>query len=428
MVPSRILHSTSIAVRAAYVFAALSGFAFLAQAAWPNQTYFPVDFKYFWLSGRLWLEGGSPYGPELETLGKAVFPGVRINPFFYPPSWRPISSLAALSPPQTAETVWATLSVLAFVLTAWLLAGVSSQRYYALNHWRCFALYFAAIALLVKAVEIAVIIGQPTPFLTLAAAALIWSIHTRNAFVTAIALTALFLKPQLSICVGAGALFIPFLRLPLAAAIAATCGLTIYGLAVDNPLQAFSDFLHNLNLYNAYPENQPENMSGFNFITNALFGGWTASPFTLAFFTGVLCCCACLILKKAAVAFHDTETALTMVICFILAGTFIMPTHNSDLLVAVIAILLAPRIKTAPMRVCYLIGALFVMRSMSLSVLFADMPGPEKTVIVSFLDTIGLLLLLCPAVHLLWRQAQPKPPEARSSTRGIMTAAIAPGD
>lgn len=428
MVPSRILHSTSITVRAAYVFAALSGFVFLAQAAWPSQTYFPVDFKYFWLSGRLWLEGGSPYGPELETLGKAAFPDIRINPFFYPPSWRLISSLAALAPPETAETVWAALSVLAFALTAWLLAGVSSARYYALNHWRCFALYFAAIALLVNAVEIAVIIGQPTPFLALAAAALIWSIHTRNAFVAAIALTALFLKPQLSICVGAGALFIPFLRLPLLAAVAATFGLTAYGLAVDQPVQAFSDFLHNLSLYNAYPENLPENMSGFNFITNALFGGWTASPFTLALLSGSLCCGACFILKKAGVDFDDAETALTMVICFILAGTFIMPTHNSDLLVAVIAILLAPRIKTASMRVCYLVGALFVMRSMSLSVLFADFLRPDKTVVVSFLDTVGVFLLLCPAVHLLGRRTQPNPPKARNSTPGIMPAPIASGD
>lgn len=64
------------------------------------------DFRYFWVAGRVWLEGMSPYGPDLPRLSAAMIPEGHVPQIWpYPPSlWLP-TAVPALFPFETAWRV-----------------------------------------------------------------------------------------------------------------------------------------------------------------------------------------------------------------------------------------------------------------------------------------------------------------------------------
>ncbi|MEE2929321.1 MAG: hypothetical protein VX599_01265, partial [Pseudomonadota bacterium] len=113
------LQSQALPSRAFFVLVFAVTLLALKEPIFPSNGYFPIDFKYFWLSGQIWLSGGAPYGDAFAALGAEAFPGEKVNPFFYPPNWRPFAALTALSDPDTAENIWGLASVAALGLAAW---------------------------------------------------------------------------------------------------------------------------------------------------------------------------------------------------------------------------------------------------------------------------------------------------------------------
>lgn len=385
------LRSESLAARAGYLAVAGVAMRFVVWGAWPNPDYYPVDFKYFWLAGTLWNAGISPYGAEILTLGAVEFPGERINPFFYPPNWRAIASLAALSTPEIAETAWAVLSGGALALSSWQLALLSRRFNAPLSPPRMFAIYVFVIACVTHGGEIAIIIGQPTPFILAALMSLLIAVDRSNAALATIAMTVLFLKPQLSIPLAAVAMFIPFLRMPMIIAGAVTGLLAVFGLGLAAPAENALAFLENIDSYKSFPENWPIHMSGPNFLF-ALFGIEAVSAFVLLGLSIIVTISSAVFLVCRRIDLCDKDNALHMLLFAVLTAAFLMPTHNFDFLAAMPAMLFVTRF-TGPARLALIVGLFLVMRSMSLSLLTDAMIFADKTSMVGLYDTIGSALL-----------------------------------
>ncbi len=396
-----LMRSENPAVRAAYLALAIFAAGFMIMNAWPNPGYYPVDFKYFWLAGSLWNTGISPYGADLLALGAAEFPGERINPFFYPPNWRPVAGITALATPEQAETAWAALSAVAIALSSWQLALLSRHFAAPLSTLRMFAIYLFVIACVAHGGEIAILIGQPTPFILAALTTLLLSVDRSNAVLATIAMTALFLKPQLSIPIACAAIFIPFLRAPTIIAGGLTGLLALFGLGLAAPIENFLAFLENIDSYKSFPENWPIHMSGPNFLL-ALLGVEAVSAFVL------LGLCISVVAFSAAFSMYrgvdlrNNRNAVQLLLFAAMAAAFLMPTHNSDFLATMPALLLATRYGGAT-RLALIVGLFLVMRSMSLSLLTDGVIFADKTSMVGLYDTVGSGLLFAVAGSALWR-------------------------
>lgn len=400
------LQSQSLPARALFLLVfAVTVFA-LKEPIFPSNGYYPIDFKYFWLSGQVWLDGGTPYGDAFATLGAEAFPGEKVNPFFYPPNWWPLASLTALTDARTAENIWALASAAALGLASWQLAGLSETARAALGQVRLFASILFVLVVFSHSAIIALHIGQPTLFLLCAFTTLLTALRDQNRLLLCIALVFLLLKPQFSLPLSF-ALFVgvSWARLPVLIAGAVTGVLALIGLGVTAPIEAFSQFFANVELYNAFPENWPIHMAGPLFVF-AILGLPEVSAFVW------LGACFLLVLILAAYARHrnlDLGHSAPSVDFAILVATltiFAMPTHNPDTLLIMPALLLLER-ASVMQRVCLLIGATLLMRAFSLSTMLEGIVFAEKTVWVGLLDTLGtaLFLVVCAALFLRPRSA-----------------------
>ena len=72
----------------------LSGVAYVLWKCF-SEPYAEVDFKYIWLAGVVWREGGDPYGASYLAAAQEIFGRGATNVpqyWFYPPNWWPIST------------------------------------------------------------------------------------------------------------------------------------------------------------------------------------------------------------------------------------------------------------------------------------------------------------------------------------------------
>ena len=359
----------------------------LKQPLFPSNGYFPIDFKYFWLSGQIWLEGGAPYGEAFTTLGAEEFPDEKVNPFFYPPNWWPFASLIALTDPRTAENIWALTSVVALGVASWQLAGLSHATRIAIGRWRLFALILFAFVVFSHSATIALHIGQPTLFLLCAFTTLLF----------------LLLKPQFSLPLSF-ALFacVPWARMPVLIAGFITGVLALSGLGFSAPVEAFNQFLANVELYSAFPENWPTHMAGPLFAF-ALLGLPEFSAFVWLGLCFLSVLAIAVIARWRDLRLEQSFLSVDFAILVAAITIFLMPTHNPDTLLVMPALLLLER-GHALQRMLLLVGAALLMRAFSLSTMLEGIVFAEKTVWVGLLDTIGTLLLVYACATLFLKQ------------------------
>lgn len=400
------LQSQALPSRAFFVLVFAVTLLALKEPIFPSNGYFPIDFKYFWLSGQIWLSGGTPYGDAFAALGAEAFPGEKVNPFFYPPNWRPFAALTALSDPDTAENIWGLASVAALGLAAWHLAGLSQSARAAIGRWRMFVLILFVLVVFSHSATIALHIGQPTLFLLCAFTSVLLALRDHNRTLLVAALVVLLLKPQFSLPLSF-ALFVcvSWARGPVLIAGFITGVLALIGLGFSAPVETFSQFLDNVALYNGFPENWPIHMAGPLF-ASALLG----LPDISAFVWLGLCF---LTLLGIAIMVHQQQLDLTrsgavvdLAILVAALTIFLMPTHNPDTLLAMPALLMLER-AIGLQRILLLTGAMLVMRAFSLSTMLEGFIFAEKTVWVGLLDSVGTLLLayVCVALFLRTRSA-----------------------
>ncbi len=387
------LRSQGAPARIGYVLLLAVTLFSVVRHAMPDPNYYPVDFKYFWLAGSLWADGVSPYGADLQALGNELFSGERINPFFYPPSWRLVTEVLSAMPPDLSESVWAWLSAVALALAAWVCALIANHLYPdSLSRFRVFVLAFAAIGG-AHAVEVSIQIGQPAPFLLLAFAMLLYSSLQPSLALTVAAMTVLLLKPQLGIPLALACVFVPSQRAGLAIAVALTGALAIYGLGAA-PMETFTDFLGNISLYSSFPENAAITTSGPVFLFGML-GASHISAYAFLAFAIIIIAAAGFFLTGAKVAPAE-EAALFFLFFAAAAATTFMPTHNFDFLVLAPLLVLAWG-RGGMILKASAVGLFLTMRAMSLSLIARHVFFADKTVNVMLFDTIGSFAILAAA-------------------------------
>lgn len=100
--------------------------AYFARLAYNAMFVFPAraDFWYFWVAGKVWAHGGSPYTPVFAATKTALVGKAISDTWLYPPNWYPICRLFAEIPLSPATHIWRGLILVS------LLAGVLGWRAY----------------------------------------------------------------------------------------------------------------------------------------------------------------------------------------------------------------------------------------------------------------------------------------------------------
>ncbi len=273
------------------------------------------DFRYFWVAGKVWRAGASPYGPAFAA-GFNDLARTTAHPiahfWVYPPYWLPVSIALAALPFALAARLWAVLNVGFLVASGWLFAR--SQR---------LALPGTLAALsLVDASVLTIWYGQTSLLIVLGCALLCWHAQTGQRAAGISGLVILALKPNI------GAFFFIYMLTRrrfdiVAAALALLALMSLPSLAMFG-IHEFVDFLRAIAAYGSshFPANQPPEMTGVTNLLSLIVPDQSARLISLA---GMAL--ATLGLGFGRWRMTDSERILGMIVATLL----FVPLHDYDL-------------------------------------------------------------------------------------------------
>ena len=172
------------------------------------------DFRYFWVAGRVWLEGANPYGSDLPRLSTELIPDGHLPKIWpYPPTlWLP-TVLPALFSFETAWRVWLGFYVLSVILASAIVAAglpalrlpVGSGRAITVPRPLFFALHLGLMAS-GEANLLGFTSGQVTGLFYLGTALMLVGIYRGRDGAAIAGLTILFMKPHIGAAIAVGLL------------------------------------------------------------------------------------------------------------------------------------------------------------------------------------------------------------------------------
>lgn len=234
------------------------------------------DFAYFWIAGRIWLDGGNPYDPGFSDAANAMaasLPALEglggFHRWLYAPHiWAPTAGLASLGY-DTARFLWGALSAVLVILGTWLtLAAVLEVR------GRAFPLAFggaAAAASVTMGTAASLDTGQFAAVVYAAIAAFAYGVIRRDRAAVVVALVLLTLKPSVALPFVGIALVVPALRVPLVVAGVVSAILAVPALLTAAPGEIISGYLDGLAAYGHFESNSALSATGLRNLGVHLF-------------------------------------------------------------------------------------------------------------------------------------------------------------
>ena len=219
-----------------------------------------VDFRFFWLAGKLWADGLDPYSDSFREIGAAILPpGNVVLYWFYPPQWWGVSRIMALLELEQAVMVWRLLNGAMLLLgTALLVAAVEKD---ARRRWIATALW-GGIALLIEPTANLLALGQSAGFVYLALALLAAGGLRRRPWLVGLAVFLATFKPQVGLLVLIWAMLVPSFRIAALAGVASAGLLTLPHVMQFGPLATVREYLANAARWGDLPSNMPLTSSG----------------------------------------------------------------------------------------------------------------------------------------------------------------------
>ncbi|MEL7139005.1 MAG: glycosyltransferase family 87 protein [Pseudomonadota bacterium] len=291
-----------------------------------------IDFRFFYVAARSFVEGVSVYSDEYVGLGAEIYDGTFRALFFYPPTLLPVISPLALFDWAPASGVFmatdACITVASLFGACWLLR---TRR--MVIDWRMATGIAVLLGSAILTPSVSVLWLGQVKFVMLAGLVLwIAGIERRSLILQAVGLTLLMMMPQVGIVLSLVALATPSWRLGLISA--GILSLLIYAAtAWPHGLFAYGiDFVTALSTYAEQPENDTSRLVGLAFLLGQL--GVPLGPFVTV--------ALCIMAAGAIFLFFDGERdpyAAAMLATAV--GIFIAPGHSTNALLLMPGLALA---------------------------------------------------------------------------------------
>ena len=220
-----------------------------------------IDFRFFWLAGKIWATGGDPYSTMFEQTGAATLPdGNKVLYWFYPPQWWAICRLLALMSFSHAVMFWR-------LATSFMILGGTTLLVLSLveKPGRTRLAYIGlacGFAALIEPTANVLAFGQSSGLIYLSFALLVAGVMRGSRWLVGVALLLATFKPQIGMALLFAMLFVPRYRISVLAALAGAGLLALPQLVAFGPLATLREFLADLQRWSALPSNTPLTSSG----------------------------------------------------------------------------------------------------------------------------------------------------------------------
>jgi hypothetical protein len=155
------------------------------------------DLRFFWVAGRLWLEGVNPY-TELyaEHADRLIDVGFSPNIWAYPPNVMPICLMLGAMSLQTASLAFAAVNATLLVAASALLANVAPVHEGKRFRWFC--IHLLAMTTL-EAAALTIVVGQMSIIVYFGAALAIFGLKSGRMLLVSIGVALVLMKPQIGL-------------------------------------------------------------------------------------------------------------------------------------------------------------------------------------------------------------------------------------
>jgi hypothetical protein len=351
------------------------------------------DFQYFWLAGRMTLEGVSPYGPEYLERGMASAMSFSA-PFFYPPSILPLLAPLGAIEMNLAASAYFCVNLGLIVISAILLARIIARLVPGVDMRAAAALAAFALVVCFEPTMIGVGIGQTSMLFMTASVLFAYGAVFRSDTMFAAALCVLLIKPHFGAPFLALALARGDTRFAAAVGVAANGALTLIGLlAFNGGLSDLALFLANVSSYADHHANSIVFAAGLPAI--AAFAG---APFSAAFGACAAMAVAFVLGRMDRGGISPAAVAATAA-----AALFMVPTHATDFPLAAPALAALAAARNLPAATLLALGFALLARGSHADELMG-LSGEQGTSLVVAVHTVGLSLVFAPAAALVMEE------------------------
>ncbi len=348
----------------------------------PFASYWSNDFRFFWLAGKFWNSGLSPYLPPYMQEGLATF-GSFTAPFYYPPSMRLFASLLALAPTQEAGILFFGLNMLLLAVSCAVLARIAAKMGAGLNERALFPLFLLCAFIFMRHPMVIASIGQFTIVFLSAACALLYGVVFKKRWPVALGLAVLLMKPHFGLGLLALVLLNRETRTSGLIALSLNAVMSAAGLA-ENPMASLQGFLANVAAYTDHPLNRVTHSGGLSFLLSL-----AGIELPLAGTFAVLLAGPAL-LKP----WENTREAFFAVVATIVWGLYVTPTHATDYVMLTPVLALAVVTRPFSRAAVIFLALLIATRTHEITTLFGLEHGWPRVQAMTVMNTSALTALV----------------------------------
>ncbi len=354
---------------------------------------YAVDYHYFWAAGRVWFEGGSPYGPGFaEFFASQPIPDKDDipRPFFYPPNAIALYWPLGRFDHADAWLVISLMNFLALALASYLFARLCRAVGLSTTYLYPALLHFGFICIGWSIGKILFVFAQPILVIYAGFLLVLLGALERRSLWLAIGLVICLLKPQIGLAVFFACLLHNRSRAAALAAGAVTALLCLVGFWSGGVLDNFSNYISGFNLYSNFYENQPERLSGLGYILMTIAGVDIGKLAPLGFLL-VLIAVAAYRGRTSDVPQRDARLP-ELIIFSCVATLFFLPSHNNYYvpLTAALAYLVRER---RDGDIVLLAAFALLTQSLSISNAWINVFGGALYETVALVDTVAIAIV-----------------------------------
>ena len=283
------------------------------------------DTFYFWIAGKVWGMGGSPYSSLFGTVKTALVGTSIADIWLYPPTWYPICRVLAAMPLGVATKTWSMLSLLA------LFGSVVGWRAYRcvngpLNQLSFTLLFFVIIT--AEPTFRSVHNGQMGTFVFLGVNLLLFGALRKNMICAVLGAYLVMLKPSLGIPLCGAAVLMPGMWQPMVIAGAVTTVSMLPAFQVDTVDSMLAGFARNMEIYRGFMFNSPSELTGFFHFADRIWQYQPSVAVTIsASIIPIAAAFGCLKLRRAS----REDTIMSLFVVGISSTAFFSLPHRYDL-------------------------------------------------------------------------------------------------
>lgn len=317
------------AILLALVGAALAVLLLMGYRAWALYEH-PRDFSYFWMTGRIWMNGDNAYSPDYGQLAAGVWRDNGFHRWLYSPHIWPITRLLASLDYDTARTLWVAINTSLLAISTAMIAALMPLETRGRVIFFVVLMIYTSVAL---GAAVMLSTGQFAAFIYFGIAAFAYAIIQGKQWAMAVALFILTMKVSLGLAFLAFALMDKRWWGAVAAAAVAAL-LASIPVLMTTPLEEIaSGYLHGVREYGTFKVNQPPAMTGLRTLLDRWMG-IEVSGVVLALMATITGTVTGFMSARSG---QDQQTMI--VVAFLACVMFMVPLHLYDLvIVSVLAI------------------------------------------------------------------------------------------